>query len=125
MGYGRLYLSTVLPLRTLSEANQGGKLKDKLKRKREQKIVTHGLLWQWKPMLGVPATVKFTRIGPRKLDDDNLRSSMKVIRDTVAKLVGVDDGDARYTWEYAQEQGREYGVRVEFTREESNVEINL
>lgn len=60
-----------------------------------------------------PVTVKLTRVGPRKLDSDNLAGACKAVRDGVADWLGVDDGDeSRVRWEYAQERG-EYAVRIE------------
>ena len=59
-----------------------------------------------------PLVVTITRIGPRKLDDDNLASACKYVRDQIAKAVGVDDGSDLYTWRYAQRKGK-YGVDVE------------
>ena len=65
-----------------------------------------------------PFTVTMTRITPssRMLDDDNLRSALKAARDGIADAFGIDDGDPRVTWEYAQRKGkpREYAVEVEF-----------
>jgi hypothetical protein len=61
-----------------------------------------------------PLIVTITRIGPRKLDDDNLASSCKYIRDQIAEKVGLDDGSAEYTWRYDQRTGA-YGVDVEIT----------
>ena len=58
-----------------------------------------------------PATVTFIRRSARVMDDDNLRMAMKAIRDTIAELLGVDDGDPSVRWEYAQEPGRG-GARV-------------
>ncbi len=58
---------------------------------------------------GVPVT--FTRVGPRRLDSDNVQGTLKGIRDEVAKQLGVDDGDMRFVWGYAQEIG-EYAVKV-------------
>ena len=40
----------------------------------------------------VPVVVTLTRHG-RKLDSDNLQSALKAIRDTVAAILGIDDGD--------------------------------
>ena len=59
--------------------------------------------------------IEITRLGPRVLDSDNLASSAKSVRDGIADALGVDDGDPRITWLYAQEKGRprEYGVRIE------------
>src|SRR5437870_475420 len=49
-----------------------------------------------------PLVVTITRIGPRKLDDDNLQSACKYVRDEIAAVVGVDDGSPLYTWRYVQ-----------------------
>jgi len=38
-----------------------------------------------------PTTVHFARIGPGRLDDDNLIASFKHVRDGVAKALGVND----------------------------------
>jgi predicted Fe-S protein YdhL (DUF1289 family) len=63
-----------------------------------------------------PLTIRITRIAPRNLDSDNLSSGCKALRDGIADWLGVDDGDNRLTWVYAQERGqpRQYLVRVEF-----------
>jgi hypothetical protein len=47
--------------------------------------------------------VTFTRVGPRILDDDNIRPALKGVRDQVATILGIDDGDARIKWQYEQE----------------------
>jgi len=59
-----------------------------------------------------PVTVTFTRRSARVMDDDNLRMAMKAIRDTIAELLGVDDGDASVRWEYAQDKPGRGGARV-------------
>lgn len=38
----------------------------------------------------------------RLLDDDNLPSAFKGVRDSIAKAIGLDDGDKRFKWEYRQ-----------------------
>ena len=50
----------------------------------------------------LPLVVTITRIGPRRLDDDNLASACKYIRDQIADVVGTDDGSPLYTWQYRQ-----------------------
>ncbi len=62
----------------------------------------------------MPITVIITRIGPQKMDDDNLAVACKYVRDQIAAVVGVDDGSPLYTWRYAQRRGK-YGVDVEIT----------
>lgn len=61
-------------------------------------------------------SVTITRLGPRKLDSDNLAISAKAIRDGIAQALGIDDGDeTAVRWDYAQERGA-YGVRVRIER---------
>lgn len=71
---------------------------------------------------GRPTRIVFTRLAPRRLDDDNLTAAFKPIRDQVcAWLSGNNAVDARandgmrsgYTFEYRQQQQRAHGVRVE------------
>lgn len=61
-----------------------------------------------------PLVIMITRVGPRKLDDDNLQSACKYVRDEIARYIGLDDGSPQYTWMYDQRVG-EYGVEVEIT----------
>ena len=65
----------------------------------------------------LPVTVRITRIAPRPLDDDNLRSACKALRDGIADALGVDDRSPLVTWEYEQERGKpkEYAVRIVIT----------
>jgi hypothetical protein len=69
-----------------------------------------------------PLTITLTRVGPRRLDDDNLQTAFKPFRDGVADaLFGAnqksDDSDPRFTWKYAQRKGRprEYAVEIEIS----------
>ena len=67
----------------------------------------------------MPLAVTLTKITPRgrPLDSDGLQSALKTVRDSVAEVIGVDDGNSGYIWRYAQEFGREHGVRVRIERE--------
>lgn len=81
--------------------------------KKQQKVAT------WMCLVGVelpapPLLVTITRIGPRRLDDDNLASACKYVRDQIATAVGIDDGSDLYTWRYEQRIGK-YSVEVEIT----------
>lgn len=71
---------------------------------------------------GKPARIEFTRMAPRRLDDDNLASVFKPIRDqVVAWLAGKNEPNARaddgmrsgYEFSYHQQQQKAYGVRIE------------
>lgn len=68
--------------------------------------------------------VTLTRVAPGTLDDDNLASSLKGVRDELAVLLGRDDAPGSgVEWSYAQIRGRraapkqgrvtEYGVDIE------------
>lgn len=50
----------------------------------------------------VVVVVTLIRIGARELDDDNLRTGAKPLRDSIATSLGVDDADPRVKWEYGQ-----------------------
>ncbi len=56
--------------------------------------------------------ITITRLGPRKLDSDNLAASGKHVRDGIADAIGIDDRSDLYDWVYAQEASKVYGVRV-------------
>lgn len=60
-------------------------------------------------------TVVIARIAPRSLDDDNLRSGCKSVRDGITDALGLkNDRDSRLSWEYEQQKGppKHYAVRI-------------
>ncbi len=58
--------------------------------------------------------VTLTRLGGRRLDDDNLAGAFKAVRDRLAKWLGVDDADPRVAWHYSQRSGvKGIEIRVE------------
>lgn len=62
-----------------------------------------------------PLLVTITRIAPGELDDDNLPTSAKAVRDGIADWLGVDDRTKRsgVVWRYAEARdGRSYGVTI-------------
>lgn len=64
-----------------------------------------------------PLACEFTRYGSSLLDDDNLPSAFKYIRDGVAKALGVTDAPGGpVEWKYAQSKTKRgcYGIRVYF-----------
>ncbi|MCX6950626.1 MAG: hypothetical protein NTV51_00320 [Verrucomicrobia bacterium] len=63
------------------------------------------------------ARVVFVRTSPRQLDDDNLASAFKAVRDEVASLLGVSDAPGGpVQWRYEQRRGKP-GFEVEFWAE--------
>lgn len=106
-----------IPIRLMSEANQREHWRVKAKRVAQHRAIGRiglGPKVKGQPWIATrPVLVTITRIGPRKLDDDNLASSAKALRDGIADAMQVDDGDARITWRYDQATGRTYAVDVE------------
>ena len=99
----RLRIEADVPIRLKSEANAGGKLRDKIARKTAVKTAVDDALpdaWTFFPL---PCVVGLTRFGSKELDDDNLRRALKPVRDGVAKWLGIDDADKRVTWVYSQQ----------------------
>jgi hypothetical protein len=113
-------VNIVLHIRTVSESNARGHWSKRAKRARDQrsvaKLVVAATLRGSDVASALPCvSVTLTRIAPRSLDDDNLRGALKAVRDGVADALGVDDGHASITWQYAQEKGppKVYAVVVE------------
>jgi hypothetical protein len=113
----------ILPIKTISEANSSEHWTKKKKRHDIQKV--HIRLW-WlneKPEIQLPCKIKLTRLSSRLLDDDNLVMAFKWIRDTIAgeifpsKAPGHADNDARLTWEYGQQKGKEKAIKIEIFSE--------
>lgn len=121
-------IALTIPLRTVSEANRASSEHWRVRHKRAKSqretaraftLIQVGHLGTiYRKWPAVTLTVTLTRISPRVLDDDNLASSQKHVRDGVADALGIDDRDPRVTWDYAQEKGKPgfYGVRIEIRR---------
>ena len=61
-----------------------------------------------------PWCVRFTRVAAGVLDDDNLGSAFKRLRDRMAQALGVNDRDPVVAWVVAQEKRKgDPAVRVE------------
>ena len=117
-------IDVLLPVRTFSELNLRTHWRQRARRVAEQRedtllLVRSGLRGSSFRARVRPRdqalTVRLTRIAPRGLDSDNLAGAMKAVRDGVADALGMDDGDPRFEWLYAQRRGwpGEYAVLVE------------
>lgn len=70
------------------------------------------------PEIDEMLTVKFTRISPGTLDDDNLPTAFKSYRDEIAKALGRKNDKNFFNWEYGQaKRGREKCAIVEIWTE--------
>ena len=61
-------------------------------------------------------SVRFTRSGPKPLDDDNLAYAFKTYRDQVADWLQMDDNDPRLRWAYGQGHGESGRFRLSIAR---------
>lgn len=110
-----------LPIRTVSECNVCQHWTERKKRKDIQKSFVRRHYEKENPTIKFPCIITLTRIAPRALDDDNLRSSMKTIRDSIADCItpglapGRADNRKDIDWMYEQKKGvpHEYAVEIE------------
>ena len=102
-----------IPIKLPSLANVRWHWRKMAALKKKQKFATR-LCMSATTLPPLPLLVTIIRVGPRELDDDNLSSAAKYVRDQIAATVGVDDGSPLYTWRYEQRKGA-YGVDVEIT----------
>lgn len=61
-----------------------------------------------------PLLITLTRCAPRTLDDDNLSSAFKAVRDAVAAYLGLDDRDSRLRFVCKQEKAKQASIRIDF-----------
>lgn len=100
----------ILPVTTKSEIN----IFSPWQRYRRFKAQEKSLKQRWleeNPQVSLPCTIRMVRISPRVLDDDNLQTALKHVRDVLADLLipglarGRADNDPRIRWEYEQKKG--------------------
>lgn len=105
----------VIPLRTVSGMNAREHWSARARRVRAERASV-GFFVGRAELPTPPCTVRITRVAPSNgLDDDNLASALKAVRDEVATWLGVDDKRrdlVRYV--YAQRRGKEWAVEIEF-----------
>lgn len=128
MTTNELILSIELDIKTVSEANKTGEhWTKKHKRHNEQQWQIKIAFLKLKEEITIPCKIVLSRLSPRLLDDDNLTSAFKHIRDQIADCIfdsqtdgeivtkrrGQNDGDKRLSWEYAQHKRKKQGIRIE------------
>jgi hypothetical protein len=83
-------------------------------RKKRQDTALDGAIEAAGPLPDVgPWCVRFTRIAPKALDDDNLASAFKRLRDRLCLMLRIDDRSPAVAFALRQEKGAEMRVRVE------------
>jgi hypothetical protein len=116
-------ITLTVPTQVVSEANQREHWRAKYNRGDIQRTAlilawnAAGLSLGQKPYTRSGVRVRWVKLGGKRLDSDNLAGAFKQLRDCLAGWLGLDDGDERIAWEYAQEPGGPVGVRVTITQE--------
>lgn len=107
-------IEVTIPLKTVSEANAREHWRIKHKRSKSQRVTAKMIIGEqlWKGRYALPLAISFARIGKKKLDSDNLQGAFKAVRDGVADALSINDGDDRIVWNYTQEVGPSYAVRI-------------
>ncbi len=115
----------VIPIKIVSEANaqngtRGARMVQYGRKKKLRAAVGEALDGITPP--SVPCVVRFVRIAPKQLDDDNLRRACKTPRDRVAQWLGIDDRDPRVFFAYGEErrEAKTYGLRIEWWAREQH-----
>jgi hypothetical protein len=100
-----------LAIRTVSEMNARGHWSARARRMKAHRQAAY----VYTSAMPLPCVVTLTRVSAGTLDDDNLRSALKGVRDGVADRLGCDDADPRIRFEYGQVKGKrgEYAVLVD------------
>lgn len=108
-------LTLHIPLKTVSAANAREHWRAKHRRvKAEREAIAWMLKAKSPPPLPLPLVVTMTRLGPSNgLDDDNLASAFKAVRDQIAQWLGVDDRSPLVRWVCAQRREPKWGVLIE------------
>lgn len=119
-----------IPIKTISESNCSEHWTKKSKRHKQQQLFVRLAMTKERIEWPLPCDIKLSRLSPHQLDDDNLRSSLKWVRDEVSEIIlgktfskdgtkvlkGRKDDDPRLNWIYGQEKAKKYGVRIEISQ---------
>ncbi len=126
-----------LPIKTVSEANSSEHWTKKAERHKYQQYLLNWGFRPYKNSIQLPCIVKLIRLSPRTLDDDNLRTAFKYVRDEISEILipekkkyylskqgravpikGRADDDPRIKWEYDQEKCKIQAIRIEIQFDE-------
>jgi hypothetical protein len=113
----------VVPMRTSRGGNNREHHMARARRVKKERYFTAICLRDAGVVQDLPCEVLLVRVTPtaKPLDDDNLRGSLKAVRDEVAAWLGVDDADPRVSWAYDQRKGvaKEWAVEISFSAREA------
>lgn len=103
-----------IKVHTQTEGNPNGHWRPKQKRAKKQRAIAHlATRCLFRP-IRKPVVVKMTRVAPSDgLDDDNLASALKHVRDGIADAFGCGDGvKDGIEWMRDQIKDEHYAVKV-------------
>ena len=114
-------MKITLPIKTVPESNRREHWAQKHRRTSAQRMIAYNILRAEINAAKVKCSeITLTRIAPRELDDDNLATSFKAVRDGVAdwlcgKYKKGNDRIPGLQWKYSQRRGtpKHYAVEVE------------
>lgn len=126
-----MYKQIQISMEVISEANKREHWAVAHTRHRRQKeSITYHLMMH-NIARKLPVAITMTRCSPRLLDDDNLVTAFKYVRDAISEYLIYDveskkriapgraDSDPRLQWTYSQEKCHQKGVKVSFEWPES------
>ena len=127
-GKGRAKIVRIDGLRTQGGMNAREHYQVRSKRVKAERAAA-GWLLATQPKPALPCSVLLTRVAPSAgLDDDNLASALKGVRDEIARWLGVDDRDRmRVRYRYAQRRGAkgEWAVEVTFGEPVAGAQLEI
>ena len=116
-------IEIILPIRTLSEANNFDHWSKKNSRKKKQKWwVEFAFTKPETKLIKLPCEITMIRFASRFLDEeDNLRVALKPLKDYIAAEIMQDfcpgraDGSKQLKWHYDQVKSKQYYVKIIIT----------
>lgn len=103
-------IELTIPMKLLSCANRSEHWMVRRRRDHNQRWAVKGALLASQSHIFLPATITLVNVTNRLMDEDNLSSAFKAIRDQIADWVvpglrpGMADSHPDITWKYAQEK---------------------
>ena len=93
-----------IPVKTVSGMNVREHWAVRAKRVKTERSVSYLYANHAPRVAPLPVSIMLCRVSAGVLDDDNLRSALKGVRDGIADAYGVADNDPRIRWCYRQEK---------------------
>jgi len=107
-----------IPMKLISCANRAEHWSKRYKRNKNQKREIWVRFVNDKPEIQFPCFIVLTRNGPQLLDDDNLISSFKSVKDEIANQLipnlrpGLADSSENLIWHYKQNKTKDYSIDI-------------